>query len=202
MALSSNAPVIMSDLAEPGSRAAPPDRTDPQTPPLRGAHDPLFTQLYTQLRRIARREVHRHGANAPLGATTLMHEAYLAMHGRDSLAFPDQAHFLAYAGRAMRGLLISELRERGAQKRGGDCDITALSTEVADDCEDPTTLHALNDALDDLAELDPALATVVDLKYFGGFTVAEIASMQNVSERTVHRQWEKARILLFKALSE
>ncbi len=192
----------MSDLAAPGSCATRPDLTDPQTRHTPSPHDPLFTQLYAELRRIARREVHRQGANAPLGATTLMHEAYLSMHGRDGLAFPDSAHFLAYAGRAMRGLLISELRERHALKRGGAFDITALSTEVAEDCEDPTHLSALNDALDDLAELDPALATVVDLKYFGGFTMAEIASMQNVSERTVHRQWEKARILLFKALSE
>lgn len=192
----------MSDLADPGSCTAQPDRPEAQTSPALGRHDPLFTQLYAELRRIARREVHRQGANAPVGATTLMHEAYLAMRGRDGLAFPDQAHFLAYAGRAMRGLLISELRERHALKRGGAFDITALSTEVAEDCEDPHQLHALSDALEDLAELDPALATVVDLKYFGGFTVAEIAAMQNVSERTVHRQWEKARLLLFKALSE
>ena len=134
----------------------------------------LFAALYEQLRRQARRELAKWGPQSALGATTLLHEAYLDISQRDALAFPTQAHFLAYAARAMRGLLIDRVRELQAQKRG--------------------------EALDELAQLEPALAQVVDLKFFCGFSMAEIATMQNSSERTVQRQWEKARLMLYHAM--
>ncbi len=162
--------------------------------------DSLFAQLYDELHRLARRETARAGAGAPLGATTLLHEAYLDLSQRQALAFPDKFHFLAYAARAMRTLIIDHVRERGAQKRGGGLDITSLDTQTAQDLPEPV-LSDVGVALDDLAMLEPALAQVVDLKFFCGFSVAEIASMQGVSERTVQRQWEKARALLFRALA-
>ena len=163
-------------------------------------HAALFASLYAELHRIARREVHRQGASSPVSATTLLHEAYLDISRRDALAFPDQARFLAYAGRAMRGLVIDRVRERHAQKRGGGLDITSLDTQIAEDCEQPEQLSALGEALDELAALEPELANVVDLKYFCGFTMAEIAELQGVSERSVQRRWEKARLLLYRAL--
>lgn len=180
-----------STATEPGPVPAPPPRND---------HAALFASLYAELHRIARREVHRQGSSSPVSATTLLHEAYLDLSQRDQLTFPDRAHFLAYAGRAMRGLVIDRVRERQAQKRGGGLDITSLDTEFAEACSQPEQLEALGDALDELAALEPALSTVVDLKYFCGFSLVEIAELQGVSERTVQRRWEKARLLLYRAL--
>ena len=160
----------------------------------------LFATLYSELHRLARREAARYGRGAVLGATTLLHEAYLEMSQREGLVFPDRARFLSYAGRAMRRLIIDRVRARNAQKRGGGIDIISLDTQTADACEPPELLHDIGDALDELAALQPELATVVDLKFFCGFTMAEIAGLHGVSERTVRRQWEKARVLLFRAL--
>lgn len=162
--------------------------------------DAMFSALYHELHRLARRETVRAGPYAPLGATTLLHEAYLDMSQRHALSFPDQARFLAYAAKAMRTLVIDRVRERGAQKRGGDLHITSLDTQTAEDCAEPEVLSEIGAVLDDLAALEPALAHVVDLKFFCGFSVAEIASLQGLSERTVQRQWEKARTLLYRAL--
>ncbi len=166
----------------------------------RQAADQLFTALYAELHRLARREVARLGAFTPLGATTLLHEAYLDISGRNALAFPDRAHFMAYAARAMRGVVIDRVRERQAQKRGGGLDITSLDTETADQCAQPEMLVSIGEALDELALLEPALAQVVDLKFFCGFSMVEIAELMSTSERTAQRQWEKARMLLFRAM--
>jgi RNA polymerase sigma factor (TIGR02999 family) len=163
--------------------------------------DALFTMLYNELHRLARRETARAGPDAPLGATTLLHEAYLDMSQRHALAFPDRARFLAYAAKAMRALVIDHVRERGAQKRGGGLHITSLDTQTAENCAEPEVLSEIGAALDDLATFEPALAHLVDLKFFCGFSVAEIASLQGVSERTVQRQWEKARTLLYRSLA-
>jgi RNA polymerase sigma factor (TIGR02999 family) len=162
--------------------------------------DLLFSTLYQALHRLARRESARFGANAPLGATTLLHEVYLNIAKHDALAFPDEARFLGYAARAMRGLVIDRVRARHAQKRGGGLHITSLDTDLAENCPQPELLVDVGAALDDLAALDPALAKVVDLKFFCGFSIAEIAGITQTSERTVQRQWEKARLVLYQAL--
>ena len=164
--------------------------------------DALFAELYHELHRLARREAARHGPAAVCGATTLLHEAYLDMAQRPGLGFEDSRKFLAYAARAMRTLAIDRFRQRGAQKRGGGLDITSLDTQTAEDCADPQTLSQIGAALDELAILEPDLASVVDLKFFCGFTMTEIATLQGVSERTVRRHWEKARLLLFRALGQ
>ena len=165
-----------------------------------GATDLLFTQLYAQLHRLARREAARLGPQATLGATTLLHEAYLDISRRDALVFPSPGHFMAYAARAMRGVVIDRVRERVALKRGGGLHITSLDTEIAETCPQPELLSEIGEALDELAQLEPALAQVVDLKFFCGFSMLEIAALMGSSERTVQRQWEKARLLLFRAL--
>ena len=164
--------------------------------------DALFASLYNELHRLARREVARAGPGAVVSATTLLHEAYLDMAQRDALAFPDRGHFLAYAARAMRTVVIDRARAGAAQKRGGGLDITSIDTQIAEDIAEPEMLSEIGAALDELAEVEPELANVVDLKFFCGFGVAEIAAMQGVSERTVQRKWEKARLLLFRALGE
>jgi RNA polymerase sigma factor (TIGR02999 family) len=167
-----------------------------------GDNDVLFARLYDELHRIARREVARSGSDGAASPTTLLHEAYLDMAGRDSLAFADRRCFLAYASRAMRARVIDQVRARGAVKRGGDVHITSLDTQVAEDVTEPQQLSDIGAALDDLATLEPELATIVDLKFFCGFGMAEIATLQGVSERTVQRRWEKARLLLYRALGD
>ena len=190
--------------AVPDPPAAPDDDAADAAPHLNaaGPSDALFASLYSELHRLARREAARAGPGAVVSATTLLHEAYLDMAQRDALAFPDRGHFLAYAARAMRTVVIDRARAGAAQKRGGGLDITSIDTQIAENVAEPEVLSEIGAALDELAELEPELANVVDLKFFCGFGVAEIAAIQGVSERTVQRKWEKARLLLFRALAE
>lgn len=158
--------------------------------------DALFSTLYSELHRLAKRELARQGAPANLSVTTLLHEAYLDMSARGGTFFPDQARFMGYAARVMRGLIIDHARSRTAFKRGGEFEITSLEIDVAEDRADAKELSSISDALDQLAEVEPELAELVDLKFFCGLSFAEIGALHNLSERTVQRRWEKARIYL------
>lgn len=162
----------------------------------------LFATLYDELRRTAQRELRRCGPALTLGATTLLHETYLSITGRDGVAFPDRARFMAYASRAMRGLVVDYARSRQAQKRGGGFEITSLPTQAPDVAADHNELERISESLDELAEVDAALAEVVDLKFFCGLSFGDIAALRGVCERTVQRDWEKARIFLHRSLRE
>jgi len=166
------------------------------------AAETLFTTLYADLRRLARHELSRRGGAVTLTATTLLHEAYLDISRREGAVFVDRGRFMAYASRVMRGLIIDYIRNRRAQKRGGQFEMTTLETSVSDSIAQERELTELSDALDELVTVDPMLAEVVDLKFFCGFSFAEIAAMRAVSERTVQRQWEKARIYLHGVLRD
>jgi len=166
------------------------------------AAEALFTTLYADLRRLARHELSRRGGAVTLTATTLLHEAYLDISRREGAVFVDRGRFMAYASRVMRGLIIDYIRHRRAQKRGGQFEMTTLETSVSDNAGQERALTELSDALDELSAVDPGLAEVVDLKFFCGFSFAEIAAMRTVSERTVQRQWEKARIYLHGVLRD
>ena len=160
------------------------------------AKDALFATLYGELHRLAQSHLHRSAGPLTLGATTLLHETYLNIASRDELAFPDRARFLAYASRAMRGLVIHYLRTRNASKRGGELTFTSLDEAQEQPAEEHADLLALSAALDRLATLDPPLAELVDLKFFSGFSFADIAGLRGVSERTVQRDGAKARLIL------
>jgi RNA polymerase sigma factor (TIGR02999 family) len=164
------------------------------------AADSLFSALYAELHRLARRELARPGAAVSMGATTLLHEAYLDMAARDGPSFPDRARFMGYAARVMRGLIIDHARERHAQKRGGLFEMTSLDTNAMENAVDHRELEQISEVLDELGKIEPALAEVVDLKFFCGFSFGEIATMKDVSERTVQRNWEKARIYLHRKI--
>jgi RNA polymerase sigma factor (TIGR02999 family) len=167
----------------------------------RSAADALFSALYTELHRMAERQLARGGGGLTLGTTTLLHDAYLDISQREGTVFPDRGRFMAYAAKVMRGLIIDYARNRCAQKRGGGFEITTYVDEreaLADERE----LSRIAEALDDLAGVDPPLAELVDLKFFGGFSFAEIAAMRGVTERTVQRHWDKARIYLHGALRQ
>src|SRR4029077_9181991 len=126
----------------------------------RAAADALFAALYEELHRMARRELAKRGAGVTLGATTLLHEAYLDISGRENAAFPDRNRFMGYAARVMRGLIIDYARSRHAQKRGGGFEITSMDTEVAGVIPDVGEIAKISDALDALSALDPALAQI------------------------------------------
>ena len=197
------------------------DVTEPRSPAVEGASesdligllrratgsdpvaaDQLFVLLYQELHRLAEHHLRRGNAALTLGTTTLVHEAYLSMAGRSDVAFPDRERFFAYASRAMRGLVIDYSRRRCAKKRGRQFEITLTADEgqAAAAVEDTTDLPALGEALTELAALNPQLAELVDLHFFGGFSLVEIAGLRGVAERTVQRDWRKARMLLHRTL--
>jgi RNA polymerase sigma factor (TIGR02999 family) len=159
------------------------------------SREQLFTVLYDELHRLAQRELRR-SAHLTMSPTTLLHETYLNLSGRQTGIFPDRARFLAYASRAMRGLLIDYVRSRRAQKRGGAFEITSLPTEVPAEPSADSDLEGIGEALNSLGAIEPRLAQIVDFKFFCGFSFAEIAELLGISERTAQRDWDKARILL------
>ena len=168
------------------------------------AADELFGLLYHELHRLAEHHLRRAQSSLTLSPTTLLHEAYLNIVGRTDVSFPDQSRFLGYASRAMRGLIIDYTRRRRAKKRGWQFEITLADEEVpaAESLESAEELTRLSDALDELATLEPALAELVDMHFFCGFTFAEVAALRSVSARTVQRDWRKARLYLHQALLE
>ncbi len=176
--------IALMEAAERGSKAAA---------------DALFSALYSELRRLAKCELARHGAPMSLGATTLLHKAYIEIAGKDGTSFPDHNRFMGYAARVMRGLIIDHARNHQAQKRGGQFEITSLGAELEHPV-DNRKLVRISDALDELAKAEPTLAEIVDLKFFCGFSFADIAAMRDVCERTIQRQWEKARIYLHRSI--
>jgi RNA polymerase sigma factor (TIGR02999 family) len=161
------------------------------------AADALFALLYGELHRLARGQLARNGFGGTLGTTTLLHEAYLSMSEREGAVFPDRARFMAYAARAMRGLIIDHARNRLAQKRGGEFVFTPVDETLAAPGAGPPDLERVGAALDELAGLEPRLAQVVELRFFCGFSLEEIAGMWGVSVRTVKRDWAKARTYLY-----
>ncbi|MFZ0804696.1 MAG: ECF-type sigma factor [Candidatus Sulfotelmatobacter sp.] len=167
----------------------------------RASADRLFGLLYVELHRLAKSQLARQGVIS-LSATTLIHEAYLSMADQERPGFQDQARFMAYAARVMRGLIIDHVRNRLAIKRGGRFEITALTTNVEEKIPEAQELASLSEALDELATVDTSLSQIVDLKFFCGFSFTEIATMFSVSERTVQRRWEKARIYLHQRMRE
>jgi RNA polymerase sigma factor (TIGR02999 family) len=165
------------------------------------AKERLFADLYHELHRLAQRALLRDGRQLPISATTLLHESYLSLSKAD---FPDSQRFLAYAARTMHGLIVDEIRRRNAQKNGGAFAITRI--EADSEAEHVVSaaradeLIRIDDALQALASKDPDLAELVQLRYFCGLSIAQIAVLRGVTKRTVQRQWEKARLLLFDML--
>jgi len=164
--------------------------------------DALFNELYSELHRLAQSALRGQRSFADLGVTTLLHEAYMAISGKEGLAFADHARFMGYAARVMRGLVIDDVRRQRAQKRGGLFEITSLRTFHVESVADRRTLLRINEALDELAEIEPDLAEVIDLKFFCGLSFIEIAALRGVSERTIQRNWEKGRLYLHQAIAD
>lgn len=161
------------------------------------AFERLLPLIYGELRRLARSRMRRMGALTLLSTTDLVHEAYLRLQGAAGLAFPDRHRFLAYAARVMRALAVDAARSRNAIKRGAGLAFVTLDTDAgsAMPCT-PDDVQRVNEALDQLAQVDARLAEVVELRFFGGMSEAEIAEHLSLSERTIQRDWRKARLFL------
>lgn len=167
----------------------------------RGALDRLFELLYPELRQAAHRRLARHPRDGGLETTALVNECYLRLAEREGLTPADRTHFLGYAAAVMRSVIVDAARAAHTDRRGGNQPHvtldTAVSDSVAHSAEEILDVHA---ALQDLAQVDPRLAQVVEMRYFGGMTEAEIGTALGLTERTVRRDWEKARLLLAHAL--
>ncbi|HET8825788.1 MAG TPA: ECF-type sigma factor [Terriglobales bacterium] len=155
----------------------------------------LFVVLYAELHRLASRELARQGVPISISPTTLLHQAYIEIAPREGTSFPDRGRFMGYASRVMRGLIIDHVRRRQARKRGSQFEITSSPIEL-EQVNGDRELTRIGEILYELAQLEPALAQIVDLKFFCGFNFSEIAAMRGTSKRTVQRLWEKARIYL------
>ena len=166
------------------------------------AADALFAALYDELHRLADRQLARFGPGASLATTSLLHEAYLDMAAREGPRFPDRPRFFGYAARVMRNLIVDRLRAGRAQKRGGRFEITGLDGDEPVAEPERHEVERLNDALGELEAIEPELARLVDLRYFCGFTFAEVGALFGVTERTAQRQWDRARLFLRRALDD
>ncbi len=161
----------------------------------------LFEVLYDDLRLLARAKLRRSAPMTVLDTTALVHESYLRFLRTGDLKVEDRPHFLAYAARVMRSIVVDLIRSRLADRHGGDALHVTLNTEIAESAsvrEDEVIL--VNDALEELATIDPRLVKVVEMRYFAGMSEDEIAESLGVSVRTVERDWEKARLFLYRAL--
>jgi RNA polymerase sigma factor (TIGR02999 family) len=171
----------------------------------RDALDQVFAALYPDLCAIARARLRVHGAVAHLDTASLVHESYLRLVEASQLSISDRKHFFTYAAKTMRNIAIDLAREQQAQRRGGGASIVALDTEVGDQlgkADANGTLLRVNDALLELEAIDPGLAQIVEMRYFAGYSETEIAELLGSSERTVRRQWEKARAFLRASVDE
>jgi RNA polymerase sigma factor (TIGR02999 family) len=168
----------------------------------RGALDRVLSTLYQELHAMARRQLAGQQAHT-LDATALVHEAYLKLIGRQTAQFDDRAHFFAYAASAMRSVVVDYARQRLAQKRGGDMHrVTELPEEVEGGLRLDEETLGLDTALTRLAAVDERLAQVVELRYFAGLSELEIASLLKRSERSIRRDWQKARLFLLASLKD
>jgi RNA polymerase sigma factor (TIGR02999 family) len=166
----------------------------------RGALDRVLATLYQELHSMARRQLAgQHGQT--LDATALVHEAYLKLIGRREAQFDDRAHFFAYAASAMRSVVVDYARQRMAQKRGGDLHrVTDLPEDVEGGLRLDEDMLGLDTALNRLAGVDERLARIVELRYFAGLSELEIADLLKRSERSIRRDWQKAKLFLLASL--
>ncbi len=166
-----------------------------------GAVGQLFELLYPDLRRIAHARLRASSHSTLLETTALVHESYARFAGLARVNVTDRAHFLAYASRVMRSVIIDMAREGLAERRGGGAPHVTLTTGLGEalSSEQPDVLR-VHEALQELAQIDQRMAQVVEMRYFGGLEHAEIAAALGVSLRTVERDWEKARSFLYASL--
>ena len=164
--------------------------------------DRAFAAWYPELKSIAHARLRASGLEGRLQTTALVHDGYLRLAGGRELEFPDRLRFLAYASRVLRSIVIDLVREQRAQRRGGGAEVITLDTAAGEGLPPSADVEAVGRALDDLSKLDEGLARLVEMRFFGGLKEIEIAEALGTSERTVRREWTKARALLLTLLED
>jgi RNA polymerase sigma factor (TIGR02999 family) len=160
-----------------------------------------FALLYDDLRRLAAARLRPHQTMTLLGTTSLVHEAFLKLVDQDGLPVQDRHHFFAYASKVMRSVIVDYARSRNAERRGGGAEHVVLDTLLSEQLAAPENdVLRVHEAMQTLEQADPRLAEVAEMRFFGGLSEAEIAGTLGLSERTVRRDWEKARLLLLAAM--
>jgi RNA polymerase sigma factor (TIGR02999 family) len=167
----------------------------------RHAGEQLFADIYTELRAVAAQYLHRERKNHTLQPTALVHEAYLKLLGQTRADWQGRAHFLAIASQAMRQILVDHARRRGAAKRGGNRHRIALDGNLVIESNRDVDLLALEDALTKLTRLDPRQAQMIELRFFAGLSIAEVAKVIGMSKRSAEREWTMVRAWLRRELS-
>ena len=164
--------------------------------------DRIFAACYPDLKRIAHARLRGSELAGVMQTTALVHDSYLKLSSAQGREFPDRLHFLAYASRTLRSIVIDIVREQRALRRGGDLDLVTLDTAVGEGLAPSVDIEKVNAALEDLRKVDEGLARLVEMRFFGGMTEQEIAEALGTSERTVRREWQKARALLLTFVDE
>jgi RNA polymerase sigma-70 factor, ECF subfamily len=167
----------------------------------RSAEEQLFADIYTELRALAARYLHRERKDHTLQPTALVHEVYLKLVGQTCVDWHGRAHFLAIAAQAMRQILVDHARRHRAAKRGGSRHRIALDDNLVIESNRDVDLLTLEDALTKLAKLNPCQAQMVELRFFGGLSIAEVAKVTGISKRSVEREWTMVRAWLRRELS-
>jgi RNA polymerase sigma factor (TIGR02999 family) len=190
----------LTDMTETSAHESTGAVSNREAPPISAQ---LFAELYRELHDVAHRALQRKGRHLAISTTTLLHEAYLDINNpQRGATFASQGGFLAYAAKAMRGLIVDATRRGLAVKRGRGLVITSLHTGLIEEIPDERYLLRIDEVQKELWEIDSSLGELVDLKYFCGLSLAEIGALRGSSERTMQREWHRARLLLLKLLSK
>jgi RNA polymerase sigma factor (TIGR02999 family) len=159
-----------------------------------------FADAYEELRRLAHSQLRRHERTGMLDTTALVHESWLRVAQSNRSALEDKRHFLCYAAKVMRSVIVDHARARNAERRGGDLERTTLNSRILEDVTMESGVLHIDEALDLLESADPQLARIVELRFFAGLTADETAETLEISPRTLYREWEKARLILADAI--
>lgn len=162
----------------------------------------LFELVYADLKRIAHHRLFRAGGMADLDTTALVHESFLRLVDHGQLQVSDRGAFFGYVGRVMRSVVVDHLREQQAAKRGGGERLVTLTTGIEGITIEDDRILAVHDALQALERIAPSYHQLVDMRYFAGLSVREVAELRGVSERSIEREWEKARAFLAQLMDE
>ena len=180
---------------------------EPLTVTLRAAHagdrdaaNRAYAALYPELLKIARARLRAHQPNTLLDTQALVHESFMRFVEADKIGIGDRKHFFTYAAKTMRNIVIDFARRRQAERRGGAAERVTLDTHLLGEGRQDTSVIDVDNALRELEALDPALAQVVEMRYFGGYTDTEIAAAMEIADRTVRRHWDKARAFMLAQL--
>ena len=165
------------------------------------ARDALFSAAYRELQQLAQARLRGGGRNTVLETTSLVHESYLRLVAAGTLRAEDRRSFFAYSSHVMRSVILDSVRERKAERRGGGVPALTLHTELAESLSgDEEAILKVHEALLALEQADARLAQVVEMRYFGGYSEQEIAETLDVTERTVRRDWDKAKLILLELM--